>query len=216
MSEKKNIPNQIEYAQNLSHELLTPLAIIRSKVELLLQSPNLSEEDLINLDTILMSVERMSKLNKALIILSKLDNAVYVDSEEVMIMDILTESLEKFEDQIRIKQLTIRFRERSSFSITTNRNLVEILITNLIKNAVFHNNQNGFIEIDLKDGLLTISNSTDRKAPPQLFKRFVSGAESSKSIGLGLSIVNKICEQLKFKIEHTEGEKSFSIDLYFK
>ena len=73
----KNKKNAIDYAQNLSHELLTPLAVIRNNAELLLQSPNLQKDDLKYLDDILKNVRRMNNLNKSLILLSKIDNEVY-------------------------------------------------------------------------------------------------------------------------------------------
>ena len=78
MSDKPS-KNATEYAENLSHELLTPLAVIRSKAEILLQSPNLKSEDLKNLDTIIKNVARMNSLNRSLILLSKIDNKVYAD-----------------------------------------------------------------------------------------------------------------------------------------
>ena len=207
--------SNIEYAQNLSHELLTPLAVIRTKAELLLQSPNLQKEDLKNIDTILKTVNKMSKLNKALILLSKIDNEVFVDQEQISINELIDDSLEHFEDQIRLKQLSIRFEHKEIVNYQGNKNLMEILITNLLKNAVFHNCIEGFVKISLNDSSFSIENSTGAEPPKELFKRFVSGDQGKDSLGLGLSIIKKICDHCKINITYTYKDNNFEVNLEF-
>jgi signal transduction histidine kinase len=210
----KSIP-QIEYAQNLSHELLTPLAVIRSKAELLMQSPNLEKEDLLHIDTILQSVERMFRLNRALITLSKLDNEVFVDREDFNLFDLVSECLEKFEDHIRKNNLQVRIRKSDPILLNSNRNLVEILLTNLIKNAVLHNHDGGNIDLAVEGKNFIISNSTNKKIPENLYSRFSSGEHTDESLGLGLAIAKKICHYLSIRMDHQKEDKRFTISLNF-
>ncbi|MFT4601029.1 MAG: signal transduction histidine kinase [Arenicella sp.] len=205
------------YAEDLSHELLTPLAVIRTKAELLLQSPNLDGEDLKSLDVILKSVSRMNRLNKALILLSKIDNDVYEDRIEVNLQQLCEEVLENYEDQIRSKNLRIRFHHDLKNRTNTNYNLVEILINNLLKNAVNHNIKGGEIQISLKNCRLDIKNTFDIKfpPPPAQFKRFTSSKSSEGSLGLGLSIVEKIVSRLDLEIKVHHSQTEYHITILF-
>ncbi|MCB9224844.1 MAG: HAMP domain-containing histidine kinase [Crocinitomicaceae bacterium] len=212
---KQSDKNKIEYAQNLSHELMTPLAVIRSKVELLLQSPHLSEDDMNNLDIILKTVERMNRLNKALIILSKLDNNVYVDSEKVDLNDMVSSALEKFQDQIRLKELSIRFSRGEDIVFETNKNILDILLTNLIKNAVLHNYPHGRILIETNTRYIKVENTCNKDVPENIFNRFVSSVDKPHSLGLGLAIVSKICESFNYELSHNISAESFTIEVKF-
>lgn len=213
MSEKKN--QTTEYIQDLSHELLTPLAIIRSKAELLLQSPNLKEDDLNNIDAILKTVQRMIKLNQSLILLSKLDNKVFVDTTSFDVANLVTDSLEKFEDLIRMKNLTVRIDKGADQLIVANLNVMEILISNLIKNAVFHNHSSGHVKIYCDQSKFKISNSSQSVPDGDLFARFNSSNSDANSLGLGLSIVKKICEVMQYRIEQHFENGVFSIQVSF-
>lgn len=195
---------QRQYSENLSHELLTPLAVIRTKTELIFQNPNLRESDLLNLDGILQTVSRLSKVNQALILLSKINNNQFVDEEEIDLKEFINESLGNFEDQIRKKCLTVRLDLLEGKRITSNLNLLHILIVNLVKNAVFHNIDGGNIQISLKGKVLTISNTglKSNVAPEDYFQRFVAGKKNNDSVGLGLAIVKQICTFLNYDITY--------------
>ncbi|MEO9532899.1 MAG: HAMP domain-containing sensor histidine kinase [Crocinitomicaceae bacterium] len=213
----KNKKNATEYAENLSHELLTPLAIIRSKAELLLQSPNLKSDDLKNIDAIIKNVARMNSLNRSLILLSKIDNKVYEDREEVNIQEVCEEALENYENQIRLKSLKIRVKSSSESTITTNRTLIEILVNNLLKNAVTHNVLDGEITIVIDASFFTIQNSFDQKHPPPKnhFKRFTTSKGDKGSIGLGLSIVKRIVKFLNFDLHVELNHHTYSTKIIF-
>ena len=204
-----------EYAQNLSHELLTPLAVIRSRAELIMQSPNLNEADLKNLDAILKTVDRMSRLNKALILLSKIDNRIYRDTSDLDVNEVVTDSLEKFEDQIRIKSLRIRFQKSENKLLKTNPTLFEILVTNIIKNAVFHNLQDGQINIYSGADRFEVENDTDDQVGDEIFDRFMTKGKDENSLGLGLHIVKKICALFKYNISYTMTDQKFKISIFF-
>lgn len=204
------------YAQNLSHELLTPLAVIRSKVELLLQSPNLDQEDLKSLDDILRNVRRMRSLNQALIQLSKIDNEVYEDREAVNIQSLIEEILDNFEDQIRFKELKVRVIGEVTQPIKTNKNLMNLLVLNLIKNAVMHNKTGGELIIELKNNAFLIKNSLDpmQRVPKKPFKRFNSS--KSESLGLGLAIVKSTLDYLDLEYDLSTDENWFIFSVSFQ
>jgi signal transduction histidine kinase len=214
MASKKNAT---EYAENLSHELLTPLAIIRSKAELLLQSPNLKSEDLKNIDVIIKNVARMNSLNRSLILLSKIDNKVYEDREEINIRVIFEDVIENYEDQIRLKGLQIRFQFQAEAIVSTNRTLIEILINNLLKNAVTHNINEGEILVSVNKASFSIKNTFDKKSPPPTnhFKRFTTSKGDKGAIGLGLSIVKRIIKFLGYELQVTLTENSYSTSILF-
>lgn len=213
----ENYLSQKQYSENLSHELLTPLAIIRTKAELLMQAPDIREVDLLHLDSIIQTVGRLEKLNRALILLSKIDNNQFVDQEKIRIKSIVSESLENFEDQIRKKQLEVQVDFSAGVEIESNLNLVRILVSNLIKNAVFHNVENGFINIILTQESLLIENSglINDKDPNLFFQRFVSDKSSENSIGLGLSIAKQICRLLAFKISYKANGNIHQLKIEF-
>ncbi len=200
--------SQKNYSENLSHELLTPLAIIRTKAELLLQAPDLREVDLLHLDSIIQTVGRLSNLNRGLILLSKIDNGQFVDSVDLVVQDLVGESLENMEDQIRKKQLEVKVDFLTPLPLHSNLNLMRILVANLIKNAVFHNVEGGYIFIRLTERVMYIENSglPNDQDPNLFFQRFVTDKNTEHSIGLGLSIAKQICNLLGYSISYkSEG-----------
>lgn len=194
-SNREHYFSQKTYSENLSHELLTPLAIIRTKAELLLQAPDIREVDLQHIDSIIQTVGRLSNLNRGLILLSKIDNGQFVDMEQLILRDLLSESLENFEDQIRKKQLSVRVDFKTDLALNSNLNLMRILVANLIKNAVFHNVEHGYISIELSGHTLKVENSglPNDQDPNLFFRRFITDKNTEHSIGLGLSIAQQIC-----------------------
>ena len=210
--------NASEYAENLSHELLTPLAVIRAKAELLLQSENLKEQDIQHLDDILKTVQRMEKLNRALINLSKLDHQVFKDRSKTDCYEVMADTLERFQEGIRMKKLNIRFKPpKEAFILNTNPNMLDLLFTNLIKNAVNHNTEGGSITIHLDKGVIQVENTTGGKnIPENHFQRFVTGDKNQKSLGLGMAIISKVCEQLKFGINVDHDLENYRITINTK
>lgn len=210
--------SQKNYSENLSHELLTPLAIIRTKAELLLQAPDLREVDLLHLDSIIQTVGRLSNLNRGLILLSKIDNGQFVDSIDLILQDLVSESLENMEDQIRKKQLEVKVDFLTPLPLHSNLNLMRILVANLIKNAVFHNVEGGYIFIRLTECVLYIENSglPNDQDPNLFFQRFVTDKNTEHSIGLGLSIAQQICNLLGYSISYKSNGSVHILEVDFQ
>lgn len=191
-----------QFTQNASHELQTPLAVIKGNVELLLQSPNMGEKEMEALSVVLQNARRLSKINKALILLSKIEHQRFADTETVNLNQIMDEVLGNFRDLIQIHNLEIRKEYRVVFELKMSAALAEILVANLMQNAIRHNVEEGFVEIIIEADRFSIRNPGKiLKAPPEtLFKRFKRESEAEESLGLGLSIVRRICERSDLEV----------------
>ena len=196
---------QKEYTENVSHELQTPLAIISSKVDELMQSDNLSKEQMEQLALLLETTNRLSKINQALIFLTKIDNRFYTQGSTFSLNDLIKEKLQIFDAAIQEKKLKLELDLLDITHINMNPYLAETLIINLIKNAIIHNTSGGVLRIQLSNNVLGISNSGSPLSFPEIdiFKRFVRSEDSKKNLGIGLSIVQRICELYTFKITYT-------------
>ncbi len=203
-----------QFTQNASHELQTPLAIIKGYIEILLQSPRLGEKDIESLAIILQNTNRLSKLNAALILLSKIENQRFGESELVSFKVVLNDILKNFKDLIEIQELDISINIHEDFEVEMSSILAEILIANLVQNAIRHNESN-FITIEIGKSFFKISNLGKELtiSTKSLFKRFKRQSDKEESLGLGLSIVKRICEQndLNLKYNHDHGRHTISI-----
>ena len=195
---------QKEYTENVSHELQTPLAIISYKADELMQADNLSKEQLEQLALLLETTNRLSKINQALIFLTKIDNRFYTQGSSFSLNDLIKEKLQIFETAIQEKNLKLELDLLDITQIYMNPYLAETLIINLIKNAIIHNTTGGLLRIHLSNNILSISNSGSPLSFPEkdIFKRFTRSENSKKNLGIGLSIVQRICELYNFDLKY--------------
>ena len=196
---------QKEFIENASHEIQTPLSIINSKLEILLQTPQLASEQLDLINSSLIAVKRLSKLNEALLILSRIENRQFHYTEEININTALDRHLENLEELIQINNISITKEYLDKIRVTMNPFLADILLENLITNAIRHNVTGGSIIIRTEMEGLTISNTGAEPSgdPGTLFQRFVKVNKKSISLGLGLSIVKGISDTYRFIIDYT-------------
>lgn len=213
---KKDYSNMKEYTENASHELQTPLAIINSKMELLLQSKNLDEKQLKAIADACEASNRLSKLNQTLLLLAKIENRQFPESGSVSPQLLINSQLEILEDLIVSKKINIVRQFDDNVVISINPYLAEILFSNLLKNAIRHNLAGGELIIKISSDVIRISNSgTELKINKEsLFERFNKQSSSPESMGLGLAIVQKICEVYDFKVSYSYENfmHHFSID----
>lgn len=205
------------FTENASHEIQTPLAIIKSKLELLSQSENLKEEQMNTIQSVYEATNRLSKLNQSLILLTKIDNQQFRESEEVNISILINKHLSNYEELIAAKLITIKKNIEDNVKMNMNETLAEILIANLITNAIKHNIDKGIIEITLTNNRLCISNTGIPLEcdPSELFERFKKDKVSSESLGLGLSIVKKICERYGYRINYNYSDLLHTTSINF-
>lgn len=192
---QKAYTNQKQFIENAAHELQTPLAVINSKLELLLEKNSLDPEDASIIVDVFHKVQHLSQLNKSLLLLGKIENKQFFDNQDITVNEIVKEVIVQFLDFAEHKSIAIRYEEPEQLIIRFDRTLLEILVTNLVKNAVIHNNPKGRIEVKIKDHSLSICNTSPHpKLPNGVFERFYKGADSVKGTGLGLAIANAICD----------------------
>lgn len=202
---KNDYLNLKEYIENASHEIQTPLAIINSKMELLLQWGDMKEKQYKIVADAYEASNRLSRLNKTLILLAKIENRQFPESNPVNPAIMINHQLESLEDLIISKKIKITKRFDDDVTILINPYLAEILFVNLIKNAVRHNITKGDLIIELSKNRFEIANSGPplQMDPEMLFKRFHKASSSPESLGLGLAIVQKICALYGFKIGYS-------------
>src|SRR6478736_6259251 len=193
-----------EFTENASHEIQTPLAIIKNKLEILLQAPGLSKDQMDLISSASAATNRLSKLNEALIILSKIENRQFHEIESISVNESAQRVLSSMEELIRIKSIFIDSQFHEILSVKMHPFLSEILIENLIINAIKHNTSPGFISITTRQDGLEIVNSGNHSPNniERLFQRFVKSNPKSQSLGLGLSIVKAICDTYSFSVKY--------------
>ena len=185
---------QKEYTENVSHEIQTPLAIISAKADELLQSENLNKNEMEQLETIMNTTSRLARINQALILLTKIDNKFYAEKTSCTVLKILNEKIEFYTQLIKDKGIEVEIDVDDKFEISMNSYLADTLFLNLIKNAIMHNISNGKIEIHFDGQSLHIRNSgPELDIKGNIFKRFVRSSNKD-SLGIGLSIVKRICD----------------------
>ena len=206
-----------EFTENASHEIQTPLAIIRSKLENLIQSENLQETDMKAIQTVYEAAGRLSKLNQSLLLLTKIDNQQFVKQEQINIGQIIENQLTNYEDFTLGKQISITKELDKIVELEINAVLLDILLSNLLMNAIKHNVKNGTISIILTHEKIVIQNTGKalENVPNDFFGRFKKHNTESDSLGLGLAIVKKICETNGLKIDYQYQDNLHIIEIIF-
>ena len=192
-----------EFTENASHELQTPLAIVRSKLDLLIQDEALSEPQSHLIQDAYAAIRRMSHLNQSLLLLAKIENGQYGDQEEISLEKLLSEKLSLFDTLITDKKLTVSLSLQPVI-LFINPDLADMLLNNLISNAIHHNHRGGFIDVKLNEHSLTICNTAAGKelAPAGLFNRFYKTTSGATRTGLGLAIAKQVCDVSGFAINY--------------
>lgn len=212
----KAYEEQKQFIENASHELQTPLAIVRGKVEMLAESEGMTEQQMEQLDEIYATLGRAVKLNKSLLLLSRIENGQYTEMEDVSVDEILDELLPDLMDIYEHKQVRlIRKREEQPFIIRCNHSLAQILVSNLVKNSLLHNREGGELQVLTTPTSLVIKNTGDVPLDGEkLFRRFYHGMDGKKdSTGLGLAIARSIAlsSSLKLTYEWQDGMHTFRL-----
>jgi signal transduction histidine kinase len=204
-----------EFTENASHELQTPLAIIRSKLDVYIQREDLSEAQSEEVNEVYTAVKRLSRLSGSLLLLTKISNQQFEQTSVISLTEKIGEKLHQFHELWNTSHLKVHSQLNEAY-LTANVDLTDVLLNNLLSNATRHNNEGGAIDIELHAHRLIVMNTGARKALDQkrIFQRFYKEESHSHHNGLGLSIIKQICEQSHINIAYyyTEDKHHFQLD----
>lgn len=204
-----------EFTGNLSHEVQTPLAVIKNKTELMMQEP-LNKQQYEQIGSIYSATNRLSAIVRSLGLIARIDNNQFTETQPVHFEELIMQQKDNYAPLME----SLNIRMDTEFSghpdIKMNKELSEILINNLIKNAVRHNMKNGFVKIQLNPDRITITNSGEDPGIPtdKLFDQFSRGSDKG-FMGIGLSIVRKITEHYGMNIQYSYQNQEHKITLEF-
>lgn len=184
-----------EFTENASHELQTPLSIIRSKLEMLIQEEDLSHRQSEIVRSAFAAIKKLSRLNQSLLLLTKISNQQFSDLEEIPLNEKIENKLGQFRELWQTSGVGVT-STLSPAIIRASPELIDILLNNLLSNASNHNIPQGSIDIALQPNQLSISNTglSVPLDPKRMFTRFYKGEQHTGHNGLGLSIIKQICE----------------------
>ncbi len=212
---RSDYQNLKQYTEDVSHELQTPLAIIQAKIENIINGDHLNDIQYGHLTSIQNDIQRLTQLNKRLTLLTKIENRQFANEEVFRLNDIV---------QMRIKNFTelfpdkIEYFENNPASVKIDRYLADILVDNLISNAIKHSEGEEHVRVEVNGHCLSIANIGEHelREPQRLFSRFYREGNTMKSMGLGLAIVKKICDLHGYKISYSFRDQRHVFEVEFQ
>lgn len=196
--------NLKEFTENASHEIQTPLALIRSKIEDLIERETWSENQMKSLQQIYQATNRLSRLNQNLLLLTKIENRQFEDVASISFPDLVEDELSWLSELIDMRQLHVEKQTTASLTVNMSRTLANIMVKNLLENTIRYSRPGDTIFIEVKPGQLCFANPGEApiEEPEKLFERFHRRGESEGSLGLGLGIVKKIADIYDFQVDY--------------
>jgi two-component system sensor histidine kinase QseC len=206
--------NQKEFTENASHELQTPLAVLKNKVDILLQSNDLTERQYHIAEEMNKALIRSSRINKNLLLLAKIENSQFDNSELIGFDTLVVQSMDALQEHFKEKNISIGSDIQPDVELKGNSGLTEVLINNLIINAIRYTSPGGAIRIALSKSGFEVRNSGGQALNTDLlFKRFSRMSADNSGSGLGLSIVQEVCKLHGWQVTYSfeNGEHIFSV-----
>ncbi|MFM9944079.1 MAG: sensor histidine kinase [Bacteroidia bacterium] len=209
--------SQREFIENAAHELQTPLAVFQAKIDTLIQNADFTQEQYKMLSSLNDSVSRLNRLNKNLLLLSKMENDIYNEKQTINLKEAIEKHFDFFTEQAKAKNLIIKTEMNEAVAVKSNPVLAEILISNLFLNAIRHNVSDGKVLVTLSNHSLTFSNTGQSQTlvADKLFNRFSKSNPSEQGNGLGLAIIKKIADLNNWKISYSFANNFHSFSVAF-
>lgn len=206
---------QKEFTENASHELQTPLAVFQSKLDLLLQQQELTERQAEIIQDLYQMISRLSRLNRNLLLLAKIENAQFAKTEDISLNKFIADILPFLESISNGLHIVKDFQRQ--ITIKANRSLLESMLNNLVVNAVRHNCADGCIILSVSENRLTVSNTSDEPAldATHVFNRFYRPAQNKQGNGLGLAIVKAVCDYHGWTVTYTYSNRKHNFIVNF-
>lgn len=207
-----------EFTENASHEMQTPIAIAKGKLELMLEAPELKEDQAGLIQGAYQAISRLSSIGHSLTLLSKIENQEFSVSRNIDFSQLVENSIKYYGELAELKEIKLEYSIAPGIMLPIESSLAEILVSNLIKNAIQHNVSGGWIKVRLTPELLSVQNSgpSPKVDPNQLFERFKKGNQSGGSLGLGLSIVKKITEASEWDVTYDFQDEIHHLQVRFR
>lgn len=205
---RKDYQSLKEFTENASHELQTPIAIAKGKLELLEQDPSINTEQYQLIEATQHSLTKLSKLGNALSLLTKIENQEFITTAYTDFSEIVRKTSSLFKEIAQLQNVDLQAEIQPDVQLRVDAILADVLVTNLLKNAIQHNVPDGWVKLQLTKGKLIVQNSGEPLSvePDALFTRFKKSNQTTGSLGLGLAIVKKICEVNGFTVAYKNEE----------
>ena len=196
---------QKQFIGNASHEIQTPIAVCQNRLEMLMEDETLTELQMGEIVKTYQTLEYVSKLNKSLLLLSKIDNSQFAETKEISLNEVLHRYSDDYREVYHYRGITLDIQEKATFRVQMNETLAVVLVTNLLKNAFVHNIDKGMIRVEITSSSIRFGNTGADVAldDKRIFERFYQGSRKREgSTGLGLAIVHAICRQCRLQVRY--------------
>jgi signal transduction histidine kinase len=205
-----------EFSENISHEIQTPAAVVSGKLENLMNL-EITEEQAHLIYSAYQNNERIHKIVRSLSLLAKLENEEFDPPSQIELSEILEKNIELLSELIILSDLKLQTEISPQVMVKMHPFVAEIMINNVLGNAIKHNFKGGWIKIQLESHQLIIENSgpTIKQYPRELIQRFKKESDNPDSVGLGLAIVNQICKTYKFRFGYYTAGNIHSVKIDF-
>ncbi|MBC8985147.1 HAMP domain-containing histidine kinase [Pedobacter sp. N36a] len=186
--------------------MMTPLAVINSNLDTLLQTAGFSDQQGELIEDIYFAVGRLSRLNHSLLLLAKIENNIIKNEEQISLRPFIERKLRQFQELLQSAEIEVSIDLKDK-ELLMSKYLADILLNNLISNAIRHNVKPGRIEVLLTVSQLIFKNTGIAMSldGTRTFERF-NKTTSSEGMGLGLAISRQICQQYGFTITYTYAD----------
>ena len=210
--------SQKEFTENASHELHTPLAIMRTQLDLLIQQPDLTKKQSEIVSSLYNNIGHLTRLNKNLLFLANIEHRTKEEFEIIDISEVVKHTIANAKSLQGKNKLELITQIESNCFIHSNKVLFVSMLTNLLSNAIRYNVTHGNVTVILKRTELIVSNTGQNKKLDEnfVFHRFNKNPELSKGFGLGLSIVEKICVFHGWEIKYSFKNQQHIFTVFFK
>lgn len=214
---EETFERQKQFIGNASHEMQTPLAVCRNRLEMLVDdAPTLTEEQLGEIAKVQRTLDYLVRLNRSLLLLSKIDNGQFPETEAVDMNALVRRTAEDMEEIYAYRNMRFTLADEGPLTVRMNPSLAGSVVANLVKNAFVHGDAGGEIVVTVAPRRLTVANS-GAGGPldaGHIFDRFYQGAKKEGSTGLGLAVVDAVCRLygLKIAYSHADGRHCFTVN----
>ena len=214
---ERTFQKEREFISNASHELMTPISILQSKIENMFEQDDVADELKIRLLEMQRILNRLKTITKTLLLISQIENEQFLREDTIPVNTLLQEVYDEISIRLQEKNIECHIAVPADIKlIKVNKFLLFNLFFNLVNNAIKYNRPGGVIKIAAKTekGNLVISIADtgigiSEAQLPHIFNRFKKFRQSLEqdSFGLGLPIVKSIADfhRLQVNVRSEEG-----------